>query len=366
MRFCTGNASLNFRAILTLILGGVAGAVHGNQLANERYPWDGRPDKCLMEPEAGKPECSLDNWPGFAETVDRVIYLYKQDSFALLERALTELGNSTNTFSSGNSHASAAYWAFRTQLSAPGAGAADEARIMRWRQAVPDSYFVVFAEARYLYASAWNARGSTFADGVSPESWDLFAQRLRDAEKKLLDAPQALKDTPLWHNLLLAIAQDSRNVQSKPLQVFENAVKKWPRHFDFYEVMLTRLVPRWGGSWELVEGFNRYWRQQLAATEGQSMYARLYISLLGQGVSPGDTLMDWEMMKASFTDLLGRYPDPRFKNLYASFACYARDKNTFADAMRQLPQYELSPGDWISGHSHAACMKWTGKPAARP
>jgi len=63
-------------------------------------------------------------------------------------------------------------------------------------------------------------------------------------------------------------------------------------------------------------------------------------------------------MKRSFVDLIARYPDPPFKNLYASYACFARDKTAFEDAMRGLPSNLLMPNFWLSGHSHEACLRW--------
>src|SRR5258708_15822896 len=148
--------------------------------------------------------------------------------------------------------------------------------------------------------------------------------RLREAEQVLLDAPQQLKDTPLWHNLLLAISLDTNTVQSDPQATFESAAKAWPDYYDFYDLMLSRLVPIWGGSWEKVDSFVDYWARQRVEREGTSLYARLYINLGGQRVTPDETSLDWNRMKQSFVDLIARYPDPVFKNLYASYACFAR------------------------------------------
>jgi len=348
------------RCQLTLLLACIAGAIWGQTPPPLRYPWDARPATCFNESRVAAPECALDSWPTFDETVRRVAFLYQTEQFSLLEQALAELVSSNKRFVSGRPLSSAAYWAFRRVMPAPGVPTAEKDRVVRWRAAFPQSYFVIFAEARFLYGNAWNTRGSGFAGSVSKESWELFSMRLREAEQVLLKAPQQLKDTPLWHNQLLAISLDTDAAQSDRQETFERSVKAWPDYYDFYDLMLTRLVPRWGGSWDKVDSFIDYWAKRQVQREGTSLYARLYINLANQRITPDQTRLDWNKMKRSFVDLITRYPDPAFKNLYASYACFARDKTAFEDAMRGLPSNLLMPNYWLSGHSHEACLRWAG------
>jgi hypothetical protein len=324
-----------------------------------RYPWDTRSSSCLTESNSPSSECVLTSWPDFETTVQRVAFLYRTENFTLLERALAETVSSNIKFTSGRPASSAAYWAFRRLMPAPGVSPTEKDRVARWKAAIPNSYYAIFAEARFMYSNGWNVRGSGYAGSVSTESWELFAARLKDAESILLNAPAALKDTPLWHNLLFAISLDTDQVKSAPRTTFEQAVKLWPEYYDFYEVMLTRLVPKWGGSWEQVESFIEYWTKQRFSQEGDSLYARLYISVLNQGVTPNQTILNWDKMKRSFKDFIARYPDQTFKNLYASYACFAKDRAAFNDAMQALPKGLIAPDQWISGHSYEACLRWS-------
>jgi hypothetical protein len=273
---------------------------------------------------------------------------------------LKDASASQKTFVDGDSPAAAAYWVFRRLIPAPGAVEEAEGRATRWRNAVPQSVFVTFLQARIAYARAWNARGTGHVGSISPESWELFYIRLAEAEQILLNAPEELKGSPLWHNLLLAIILDNPKSTSKPDVVLEQAAKRWPRYFELYEVRLTRLVPKWGGSWQGVEAFIDEWSTRLAVSEGTSMYARLHISVSNQGVTPDETAMDWARMKASLEDLTRRYPSRKFKNHRASYACFARDKDAFRSAMAQLAPADIEPESWLSGHSYEACMRWAG------
>ena len=300
------------------------------------------------------------SWSSWNETKDRVTHLYKTSQFAALEAALKDASSSQNTFAEGDSPAAAAYWAFRLAIPAPGFVEPHQMMVTRWKSVVPKSVFVEFLRARIAYADAWNVRGTGGPGSVSAESWDLFHLRLAEAEQILLNAPEELKRSPLWHNLLLAIVLDNPKSASKPDVVLERAAKRWPRYFELYELRLTRLVPKWGGSWPGVEAFIDGWTRRLAASEGVSLYARLYISLRNQSVTPDQTAMDWGRMRASLEDLTRRYPSPLYKNLRASYACYARDGDAFRSALAQLAPSDIERRSWLSGHSYDACMRWAG------
>src|SRR5262249_10144819 len=142
-----------------------------------------------------------------------------------------------------------------------------------------------------------------------------------------------------------------------PQSLFADAVKRWPRQFGFYELILTRMTPKWGGSWGIIDASITRWSNQLSATEGHSLYARLYAGLLSQA-NADEMAFDWNKLKMGFEDLIARYPSPDFKNTYASFSCFAQDKPAFRAALTKLSREELHPSGWLPGHSYEACMRW--------
>jgi hypothetical protein len=101
------------------------------------------------------------------------------------------------------------------------------------------------------------------------------------------------------------------------------------------------------------------WSDRVAATEKKSLYARLYVFMLSQA-SPHEMALDWRKLKASLEDLIAQYPSHYYKNFYASFACFARDKATFALAMKGISAAEMNSASWLPGHSYEACMRWAG------
>ncbi|WP_457282173.1 DUF4034 domain-containing protein [Polaromonas sp. P5_D5] len=308
--------------------------------------------------------CKGEDWPDLATTKDRLKLLYylnhQLKNFAMLERALKELSGSDKNFPTGEPLSSAPGFAFRQIFLTPGAGEPERLQLAHWKTAFPNSHFVVLAEAAYQHADAWNARGGGYANTVSPESWKLFESRLRAAQKLLDSAPAEAKKTPLWHSVAFDVALDSRSNKKKIAPVFKAAVTQWPRQFDFYSTAASRLTPKWGGSWEVVEAFIDHWSKQQQATEGLSMYARLYIDLREYAL-PSDTKMSWQRMRASLEDLVARYPDPQFKNFYAAYTCFARDKPAYAKAISQLPKEQLRVNLWLPGNSYDVCTLWASK-----
>jgi hypothetical protein len=326
----------------------------------QTYPWDNRPKKCLMEgaPQVG-PCAPVDDYPSPERVNQYIQNLYYNDTFRLLERYLTGLAASGKRFQDGQHPEEVLLRAF-TNLMIMGAqhGNAVE-RNAAWRREAPGSKFVLYAEAARLRALAWNARGTGYAHTVSPESWELFALRLQEAERVLLDAPVESRESPAWHIALLAIAMDSDRVRSNPHEVFTAAVKRWPTHAMLFQLPLGRMIPKWGGSWDQVESFILKSTEMQPTSEGKSLYARLYIHLIAER-SAHESKMDWKTMQAGFDDAIARFPDPKYRNLYASYACLAKDKTAFNKAIARLPKQDIQPGWWLDGNSYDACMRWAG------
>lgn len=291
------------------------------------------------------------------EVIARLRHLYQASRFVELDAALTCLLNDPKRFQSGKPGASAVYWFFRREMPAPGVNAAQAARVKAWQMQKPDSVFPAFADIRLKYALAWNARGSSYAKDTPGGSMQAFQQGLQQSEKLLLDARPDYRQTPIWQNLLLAISLDAQHPQSDPGVVFREGAKRWPGYYDFYELVLTRLVPKWGGSWETVDAFIVGWTHQLQAKEGESIYARLYASVIAHGADARETRLDWPRMKRSLNELIMRYPDPIHKNWAATLACVYGDPDYYKVAMQRIGPLDMRPAAWVAGTTPATCLR---------
>jgi Domain of unknown function (DUF4034) len=322
---------------------------------------------CLLSAQVNAQQCAkveAINYASHDKTVQNLRQIYQSSRFSQLDEILFCLIRSPERFQSGKSGASAVYWLFRREMPAPGLSPSALSHLLKWKKEKPQSAFVRFAELRLQYATAWNMRGSNVARDVPTEAWRMFNDALAKTEQAILTAPTELRDNPILHNLHLAVVQDMSESKMSPRAVFDEGVRRWPGYYDFYEVALTRLVPRWGGSWEDVDAFIIHWSKQLAAKEGDSMYARLYISVISAGAHPDETRISWPRMKSSLEELVGRYPDTTFKNIAASYACRYLDVTYLKVKLQQIGADQIEPSVWVRGTDPENCIRFAE--SARP
>ena len=184
---------------------------------------------------AAHPDCALpEKWSNPEHTIDEIANLFRmRQSLSCLKSRLASCCRAMAGLNPGSRSRRPRFRAFagvdeRRQLMTRGV----RERTKEWRSEYPQSYFIPFVEARIAYASAWAARGEGIGSTrVSPEAQELFVIRLREAEDILLGAPARLKETTLWHHMLLAVALDSDRLQSNPTKVFAEGVKRWPHYY---------------------------------------------------------------------------------------------------------------------------------------
>lgn len=288
--------------------------------------------------------------------------LYQEQRFAELEAVLACLLRDTRALSSGKPSNAVAYQLFRREMRAPGTTRDQLRRVEQWTQREPATLFAEFAALRLRYAFAWNVRGGGYAGQVAEDRYRAFHEGLAATEEALYRASPELRDTPMWHQLLLAVAGDTRTTRGDMAAVFERAVKRWPTNYDLHEVRLTRLVPRWGGNWEEVDAFIARFADQRKGEERDALYARLYAGvLIAGGDDPRATRLDWTRMKRGLDALAKLHPDPRHANIAVSFACRYRDVAYFESALQRLPPENVRPAAWLNGTDPRACI-----PAAKP
>lgn len=324
-----------------------------------QYPWDMRAAECFVTPKPSKADCALDNWPTHGETKSKIIFLYKTEQFSLLDRALTEIASLERRNKLGSRFERAIQEAFSelTPSKAEFFRPDEPMRLARWREANPRSKYQPLLEAMQVRAKAWNIRGNGYADTVSAQSWELFRKYNLEAESRLLAMPTDQRDTVNWYHTLLIIASDLDEPTRRPTDIIDEGIAKWPDYYPFYGFSAYKMMPKWGGSWRAIESFADTWTNKNIEKDGGALYARIYITLANEA-SFQEMMPDWAKLKRGFASLIGKYPVDEFRNSYASFACAARDKETFISIMRDLTQEKIIATYWIQGHTHAACTEW--------
>ena len=228
-----------------------------------------------------------------------------------------------------------------------------------WAAKSPQSKLRPVAEAVLWQARAWAARGGGGASSVPGESMQIFRQRLVRATKALQDSEAVGKDSPLWYWAALIVAGSSGRPAEELDAIFEEAVKRFPTYQPLYYTRMNYLLPQWGGSWEQVDSFVRESAKRTQDTEGDAFYTWLYLDV---GAKVWDKLftstnVSWPEMKKGFQDMIARHPDVWNRNVYATFACRVRDRETTATLLAQLGS-SAALGAWSPGVTTESCRRF--------
>jgi len=226
--------------------------------------------------------------------------------------------------------------------------------LREWRSAWPDSPAQALVETMYWRDYAWRARGNGYASSVPPEAWELFGERMSKATARLAESKPVAGNCPLWHSLKIKLLNESGAPREQLNAAYEEAVKAFPSSQMIYFAMSRAMQVKWGAEPGEFDRFARRAIELSKREEGNAIYARLYWvvdcnceSTITFG-KPGDP--DWKLMKSGFEEMLRRYPDQVHNlNKFASYACRANDRATYAKLRRELGDNIIDylwPGAW--------------------
>jgi len=227
-----------------------------------------------------------------------------------------------------------------------------------WGEHSPESEFYKFHLLRESYVQAWEYRGNKWSKDTPRESFEKFHNALTDTQNKLLDPNGALNGTAVSAELLLMVSLDMQQPLHDPLEIYQASASRWPAHYRFHGRALSRMVPRWGGSWELVDmviaSVTDYYQPQL----GQAMYAMLYEDLhYSFKFDPRETSVKWDKLKPALIDWVNHEVNHNTKIITASYACLYNDMALY-EMYRpaDLAHYHmLVPDRWVKGTNWHIC-----------
>ncbi|HEY5896189.1 MAG TPA: hypothetical protein VIV54_01405 [Burkholderiales bacterium] len=308
----------------------------------KRFPWDHRPNKCFLPTGDGLPHGPMcaepARWPNYAETKHHLDMLLAEQDYDLIEQGEREVGFSRERFDSGEYLFDAWFASLDTFSDAWGERA--KAVAEGWAKAKGREGYAPLAQGLVLYHEAWKARGRGYASTVTPEAWAIFYRKLDEADAMLDTASPKVKGMGPWYLAKLRIAFVRQDKRPTVPGLLERATAAWPEYLPLYSVAMTFASPRWGGSFEEMDGVARYALERTKGTRGAAMYAMTYERYF-RGAGDGqatlkDSAVDWALMKQGFRDLEkdGKAPEWIPRN-FAALACQMRDR----DEARRL--YEL-------------------------
>jgi hypothetical protein len=111
-----------------------------------------------------------------------------------------------------------------------------------------EPWMLAMIGGRYHIDAAWAARGSGWANEVTPQGWQDFAKHLAEARTCLAKAMQLAPAYPEAAAELIVVSMGQQDGQER--RWFDRATAAQIDYFPAYRKLRYALLPRWGGSYE--------------------------------------------------------------------------------------------------------------------
>lgn len=326
-----------------------------------------QPKQCVAEPFV-RPVAATDapnDGPAQRKTIGcQAQQMFTAGDYVELDNDLRKYSENLADLPDGSSRYEGV-WSGLDDLFANGQISLDEAlrRAAEWRRAVPGSVEPSLAEALIFRDWAYGARGHGYASSVSPVAMQAYLARSEMAAESLrVMRPGERK--PEWYSLSLGLGRDLSVPATEVRATFEEGRTKYRAYFPLYRNMLVSLMPRWGGSVDLVDEFVLTSSKQAGTgLVDPAFYVRLYLAYAD--LEGGDfnvveaAKADPALMKIGIESLRKRYPNSDYVlNSVTRFTCI--DNEVFAyRALRAIMRNHVSATAWPDSASVATCDKWS-------
>ena len=221
----------------------------------------------------------------------------------------------------------------------------DEKLLQNWIAHDPRSPAPRIQYAAVLRNHGWAYRGESYSGDVKEENWQPFQSHIDAAQKYLLSIKPITAIDPEWYVEALLLARDHGWSAAQYQSLLDEATKKFPSFYRFYELAAENAQPKWHGSKQQIENIANYAVKKNKAARGQEMYARVYISIesdwdyRGQNLQK-ETLMNWSRMKQGMNTIMAHYPSAKNLNRYAYLACQMKDQPQTALLFKRIKSFD--------------------------
>lgn len=137
-----------------------------------------------------------------------------------------------------------------------------EENFSKWVSATPKNYQPYLARAEFYYDMAWKARGHKWASETKEEQFDEMNRYLRKASGDLDAALEINNRNMVIYSLLIRIIKTGADKEAM-VTVLNAAIEKNPATYEVRRVFVYAITPKWGGSYDMMQGFAKYSQQSI-------------------------------------------------------------------------------------------------------
>lgn len=237
------------------------------------------------------------------------------------------------------------------------------ASTLAWARSRPESPLAHAVHLAALTDSAWFIRGAGYAKSVSDQRFDEFRAKVGEALAYARTHSAVMARDNYYIRPLLTLLRSAGVGVGAQLEIARQALRKDATDECIYQSAIDSLMPKWGGSPELLERWIRESMKGLPDADALKRYTRLYNTAAHsdyeQSLFDG-SLARWPLMRDGLRDILAESPNSRYwKSRRAYFACMVKDREVAVPALEAIG---ATPDVEAWGHTgqrnYQACKRW--------
>lgn len=204
------------------------------------------------------------------------------------------------------------------------------ADLRAWVKAKPESITARVALATFLINYGWKARGYDYAKTVSNKGWQLFEERLNEAQQVLDEAKTLKEKCPAYWSAQMEAALGLQVDRKQFDEIFTEATNYAPKDVTIYLQRAVYLLPRWYGNDGELEADLEKSADQIGGEDGDMFYAQVVWQLHDSGLSFKNIFKEnhfsWPRVDRGFAVIEKTFPNSlAAKSERAYLAAYAGD-----------------------------------------
>jgi hypothetical protein len=201
----------------------------------------------------------------------------------------------------------------------------------------PDSAAGVVAHARMLVSHAWTWRGGGWGRDLTDSQRRGFATYLERARAVLDQYREVGSGDPEWYALRIQVMNGQNSDKTAILALAREALDHEPTYQPIDYAAANSLLPKWGGSVDLLRQFVTLAVAKSSASEGTQAYGRIMFNIARADSDPMQALMQvgaqWPVLKVSLREISAAYPDPWNLNAERAMACLMGSAADYDEAL---------------------------------
>jgi Domain of unknown function (DUF4034) len=220
------------------------------------------------------------------------------------------------------------------------------AHLQKWIDTRPESITARVAMATSLTRWAWVARGSGYANTVTPEGWRLFDERIAKARQVLEGAANMRTMCPQWYSEMMTVGLASSWNDRQVKDIFERGIQFEPDYYYLYDQYANYLLPKWDGKPGDAAKFAKASADRIGGDDGDLIYYHIARAIIRRNedanARPRD--VDWQRIQRGYQVIGSRYGVTRGNENELAFLAYM-----YRDAAVAKAQFALIGDNWSKG-----------------